>query len=266
MTPTHSGDIREFAVLRRSLELFAPGFPHIAIVNTEDLGEFAERFGRESHLRLITTADVLPSAIERHRRRSRLSWLTARWLRRRVIRSWHVQQLSRLYALADCPYGAAAFIDSDAFICRPLAPSYFYVDDRLKLFRRRAVKAECLDFDIATHEILGNPLHQVTDLFDYRFSPACFRKSSAVHLLAEFERRRRSRWVRRFIAQQRPSEYNLLGYAATVLEGGAGYQLVECSPDDVYDAIHCAQSHEQIADPFHHVEEAHRTASVTTEA
>jgi hypothetical protein len=264
ITPTHGGAIREFALLRQSLGLFAPDFPHVAIVNTEDHAEFAERFRHDSHLRLLTTAQVLPSAIERHRRRTRLAWLTAKWLRRRVIRSWHVQQLSRLYGLANCPYEAAAFIDSAAFVCRPMGPSDFYLDGQLKLFRSRAVDTERLDADIATHEILGNPLHQVTDLFDFRFSPACFRKSSAVRLLAEFERRGRSRWVRRFIAQQRPSEYNLLGYSATVLEGGTGYRLVDCKPDDMHHAIRCAQSHEQIADPSEHVEEAYRAAPATT--
>jgi hypothetical protein len=232
LTPTQSADIRQFAALRRSLELFAPDLPHIAIVNTEDHGEFAERFHHDSRLRILKTAEVLPSAIERHRRRTRLGWLTARWLRRRVIRGGHIQQLSRLYGLANCPYEAAAFIDSDTSIGRPFGPGYFYVDGQLKLFRRPAVKAESLDADIATHEILGNPLHQVTDLFDYRFSPACFRRSSAARLLAEFQKRGRSRWVRRFIAQQRPSVYNLLGYSATVLEGGAGYRLVDCTPQD----------------------------------
>ena len=37
------------------------------------------------------------------------------------------------------------------------------MDGRPKPFRRQAVNAECLDFDISTHDILGNPLHRVTD-------------------------------------------------------------------------------------------------------
>jgi hypothetical protein len=290
MTPTHVGDIRQFSVLRRSIEVFAPGFPHIAIVNTEDYGEFADRFHREPHLQIVTTADVLPHEIERRRRKSGLKWFTGRWLHKRQIRGWHAQQLMKLYALANCPYEAAAFIDSDVFICRPLGPEYFYVGNKLKLFRRRAVNAECLDFDIATHDILGNPLHQVTELYDYIFSPACFRKSSAVRLFAEFERRRRSTWVRRFLAQQRPSEYNLLGYAAMVLESGAGYQLLECNPDDLHHSIRFPEDRahltaeiermrlepkdfvliqsrlglhgDQIANAFERVEEAHRTALV----
>lgn len=232
MTLTHAGDIRQFSLLRRSIELFASDFPHIAIVNTEDCAQFEERFHGERHLQIIATADVLPGDIERGRRKSGTPWLTGRKVHRRHLRSGQAEQLTRLYALAAWPYEAAAFIASDVPICRALAPDYFYTDGRLKLFRHRATNAERLDYDISTHDILGNPLHQVTHLYDYSFSPAAFRKSSAIRLFAELERHKRSKWVRRFLAQHRPSEYNLLGHAAMVLEGGAGYHLIECDPED----------------------------------
>jgi hypothetical protein len=294
ITPSHAGDIRQFSVLRRSIKLFAPGFPQIALINTEDCDEFHDRFRGDTHLEIVRTADVLPRSIEQRRRKSGPKWLTGKWLHKRLIKGWHAQQLMKLYALADCHYEAAAFIDSDVFICRPLGPDYFYVDDRLKLFRRRAQNAECLDFDIATHEILGNPLHQITELFDYVFSPACFRTSSAISLFQEFTRRKRSTWVRRFLAQTRPSEYNLLGYAATVLEGGKGYHLVDCNPDDLHhsvrfpeDRAHLAEELERmriqpknfaliqsslgihfdhIASAFDHVAEAHRLSLLPSES
>lgn len=237
ITPSHAPDIGRFSLLRRSIELFAPDFPHIAIVNSEDCDAYRDRFGGDARLEIVRTSDVLPRSIEQRRRKSGLKWLTGKWLHPRLIKGWHAQQLMKLYALADCGYEAAAFVDSDVFFCRPLGPDYFYLNDRLKLFRRRALDAEALDFDISTHDILGNPLHRITELYDYVFSPACFRKSSALSLFAEFNRRKRSNWVRRFLAQARPSEYNLLGYAATVLEGGAGYQLVECNPDDLHHSI-----------------------------
>jgi hypothetical protein len=228
MTSLQRGNIGQFAQLRRSIELLAPGLPHVAIVNTEDSAELTAHLSHQVHLEIVTTADVLPRVIERHRRRATLTWLSGRWLRRRVIRSWHAQQLAKLYALASCSYEAAAFLDADAVLSHPIGPGHFFMDGRVKLLRRRAVEAESMDCDIATHDILGHPLHQVTELFDYRLSPTCFRKSSAVRLLAELERRRPLRWVRRFTAQNRPSEYNLLGYAAMVLEGGAGYELIDC--------------------------------------
>jgi len=249
MTTTHLGDIDQFEVLRRSIRLFAPDFHHVALVNTEDCAQFAERFRADRNLEIVRTANVLPAEIERRRRKSGLKWFTGRWLHKRQIRGWYAQQLMKLFALADCSYEAVAFIDSDVFVCRPLSPGYFCVDGRLKLFRRKAMDAEGLDFDISTHEILGNPLHQVqiTELYDYIYSPACFRKSTAVRLFAEFERRRRSTWVRRFLAQRRPSEYNLLGYSATVLEGGSGYHLVECNPEELHHSIRFPEDRAHLA-------------------
>lgn len=240
MTPTHIGDIEQFAVLRRSIEVFAPDIPHIALVNTEDCRKFRDRFQGNPGLQILPSAQILPRDLERRRRKSGPKWLTGKWLNKGLIRGWHAQQLMKIFALAKCPYEAVVFMDSDVFICRPLSRDYFFVDGRLKLFRRDAVvNAECLDFDISTHDILGNPLHrvQVTELYDYIFSPTCFRRSSAVRLLAEFEARGRSKWVKRFLEQKRPSEYNLLGHAAMVLEGGAGYQLIECNPDDLHHSV-----------------------------
>jgi hypothetical protein len=248
ITPTYDRDIQQFSLLRRSIRLFAPDFPHIAIVNSEDWHEFRDRFRADTNLEIIKSSEVLPRSVEQRRRKSGPRWFTGKWLHPRLIKGWHAQQLMKIYALADCQYEAAAFFDSDVFFCRRLRPDYFYLDDHLKLFRRRAVDAEALDFDISTHEILGNPLHRITELYDYVFSPACFRKSSALSLFAEFKRRKRSTWVRRFLAQPRPSEYNLLGYAATVVEGGAGYRLVECNPDDLHHSIRFPEDSARLAE------------------
>ena len=231
--------------------MFAPGMPHIAVVNSEDVGQFADRFRGERNLELVATRDVLPTSIERHRRRSGPRWLARGWLRQRTIKGWHAQQLAKIFALAACRYEAAVFVDSDVFLCQPLGGDYFHVDGSLKLFRRRASNAEQLDFDIATHDILGNPLHTITELYDYIFSPCCFRKSSAVSLLEEFGRRglsRRERWMRRFLGEKRPSEYNLLGYAATVLEGLAGYHLIECEPEELHHSIRYPEDRLRLAE------------------
>jgi hypothetical protein len=239
ITPTRARDFTQFSLLRRSIKCFAPGFPHIAIVNTEDYRTFSQRFAREDHLEIVKSSDVLPRSVEYRRRRSGIR----RWLRKfrhmpfGVIGGWYAQQIMKLNALAECRYESAAFFDSDVFICRPIGLDYFHVGERLKLYRRPAPDAECMDFDISTHEIVGNPLHRVTQLYDYIYSPTCFRKSTAVRLFQELRAHGRSSWVRRFLAQRRPSEYHLLGYAATVLEGGAGYAPIECNPEDLHHSI-----------------------------
>ena len=253
-TPTFLQDIERFALLRRSIEIFAPSIPHIAVVNTEDYREFARRFGRDQKLELLRSADVLPSDVERRRRKSGPKWLTGKWLHKDLVRGWYAQQLMKLFALPDLKYDAAVFIDSDVLVCRPLTAEYFYVDNRLKLFRRRATNAEGYDFDISTHEIMGNPLHQVTELFDYIYSPSLFRRSTGAALFAELERRsRREKFVKRFLQERRPSEYNLLGYIATQIEGGRDYEVIECEPDSLHHAIRFAEDRTRFSEVFEHM-------------
>lgn len=239
LTPTYRGDIEQFSLLRRSIRHFAPTLPHFAIVHTEDWSAFRERFRGEPMLEIITTADVLPRSVERRRRKSGPKWRTGAWWYGRVVKGWLAQQLAKIFALAECPYEAAVFLDSDVFVCRTLEPSYFYVNGKLKLFRQQALNAEAVDFDVSTHEILGNPLNRVPveNLYDYIFHPACFRKSTAERLLEEFQIRGRPRWIRRFLRERRPSEYNLLGHSAMVLEAGSGYHLVECPPTDLHHSV-----------------------------
>jgi hypothetical protein len=215
----------------------AERYTHMAVVNTEDCAHFRRHFRGDADLHIVPSADVLPSNLEQRRKKSGLRGQVERLFNRRRVKGWYAQQLMKIFALAHCPADAAVFIDSDVFLCRPLARDFFFIDGNLKLFRRPAVDAEGFDFDISTHEILGNPLHQVKDLFDYIYSPCTFRKSTALALFSEFERRRRNTWVRRFLAEQRPSEYNLLGYAASVLEQFRGYHLVECEPSDLNHSI-----------------------------
>ena len=238
LTPSHRCDLARFAVLRESIRAFAPGIPHIALVHTEDYDYFHRRFQSERNFEIIPTADILPREIERRRRKSGPKWLIRNGFRGQ-IRGWHAQQLAKIFALAASRYEAALFVDSDVLICRPLQARDFYIDGRLKLFRQRATNAEQMDFDISTHDLLKNPLHTVTEFFDYIFQPACFRRSTAIRLLEELVRQRgsESEWIRRFLKERRPSEYNLLGYAATVLEGGRNYGLVECSPADLHHAV-----------------------------
>ena len=250
LTPSYRDDIERFALLRESIKRFAPGFPHLAVVHTEDYFAFRERFSAESDLEIIRTADVLPRSVERRRRKSGPRWLTRSWLSAPTIRGWHAQQLTKIFALAECEYEAAVFLDSDVLICRALQPAFFYIDDRLKLFRRRAENAESLDFDISTHDIIGNTLHGIRELYDYIFHPACFRRSTALCLIEELVRRRRSeaRWIRKFVAERRPSEYNLLGYAATVLEEGAHYHLIECDPTELHHSIRFPEDRARLPD------------------
>jgi hypothetical protein len=228
----------------------AERYTHLAVVNTEDCAQFRRHFRGDTDLEIVASADVLPWNVEQQRRKSGLRGKVERLFNQKLVRrvGWLAQQLMKIFALAECPADAAVFLDSDVFLCKPLVRDFFFVDGNLKLFRRPAVDAEGFDFDISTHDILGNPLHQVKDLFDYIYTPCSFRKSTALALFAEFERRRRrNEWIRLFLIQGRPSEYNLLGYAASVLEQFRGYHLVECEPSDLNHSIRFPEDREKFA-------------------
>ena len=248
ITTTYRPDLRRFALLRRSVQRFAAErYTHVAVVNTEDCALFRRHFRGDTDLQIVPSADVLPWNVERRRRKSGLGGKVGRLFNRRLVHGWRAQQLMKIFALAEGPADAAVFLDSDVFLCKPLARDFFFIDGNLKLFRRPAVNAEGFAFDISTHEILGDSLHQVTDLFDYIYSPCSFRKSTALALFSEFERRRRTHWVRRFLAEYRPSEYNLLGYAASVVEQFRGYHLVECEPSDLSHSIRFREDRNKFA-------------------
>jgi hypothetical protein len=53
LTPSYRGDIEQFALLRESIRLFAPGLPHLVLVHTEDHGLFKRRFGSDTNLEII---------------------------------------------------------------------------------------------------------------------------------------------------------------------------------------------------------------------
>ena len=249
ITTTYSADLQRFALLRRSVKMFAAErYTHLVVVNTEDCAQFRRHFRGDTDLEIIPSADVLPWNVEQRRRKSGLRGKVGRLFNRRLVRGWLAQQLMKIFALAQCPADAALFLDSDVFLCKPLMRDFFFVDGNLKLFRRLADNAEGFDFDISTHDVLGNPLHQVKDLFDYIYTPCTFRKSTALALFAEFERRRRrNKWVHLFLLQGRPSEYNLLGYAASVLEQFRGYHLVECEPSDLNHSIRFPEDRNKFA-------------------
>ncbi|MDD5273722.1 MAG: DUF6492 family protein [Methylovulum sp.] len=249
ITPTYIRDIEQFALLRKSIIEFAANYHHLVIVQGEDFNAFNHRFGHGNNISIVKTQDILPSYIEKRRHLSvepKIIRSIKKFFYKKLILGWQAQQLTKIYALAKCGFEAAAFIDSDVFLCDYIPANYFYVNDDLKLFRRKALNAESLDFDISTHEIIGNDLYDITELFDYIFHPSCFKKSTAIALLDMLTDLHGEKWFKRFFSEKRPSEYNLLGYAANFLEKYQGYSVVNCNPEDVHYSIRCAVDCEKL--------------------
>lgn len=248
VTASFARDIEAFALLRDSIERFAPTFKHIAVVHTEDFAQFKARFGHQKTLTLWRTADVLPRSLERKRKVFRHRWLKDifRWAFARWYSGWHFQQLSKIYTLAKLPYEAAMFLDSDCFIREPLNEDWcFNPEGKLKLFEQCASNAEQMAFDATTYRIFRKPLNQIEKLKDYIYQPACFYRRTAQRLLVELHKR--SAWHYRFLNETMPSEYNLLGFCATQLENYADYELVNLPPDGSHHALRFQDDKDDLA-------------------
>jgi hypothetical protein len=238
ITPTYRGDIEQFDLLRRSIRMFAPNYSHVAIVQTEDYALFRDRFS-ERGLTLVKSSELLPGWLER--KRKILQSKPLRKLYKRLsgqnVSGWHTQQLSKIFALANSEFEAVVFLDSDVFLCRSLADDYFEVDGKTKLFRQKAWNAEQASYDLATHVLLRNPLYRVTQLYDYIFHPCVFRKSTALALLDALKAANGGGWMKRFLSERDPSEYNLLGYTAAQIEKLSQYELIEAPPETWHHSI-----------------------------
>jgi len=244
ITPTYFGDIDQFAILRKTILAFAPQYKHLVIVESEDFSIFNENFGRDKNIEIIKTADILPSEIEQRRKRDS-PYKIVRSVKKRLLRKkrhidgWKAQQFSKIYALASINETRGVFIDSDLFICRNILDTSFSRNGKTKLYCRPAINAESLDFDISTHEIFGNDLHKIRpdELMDYIFQPACFNKKTANILLSKMNELHGLKWHERFLAEKRPSEFNLLGYAASILENLENYEVINCDPEDLHSSL-----------------------------
>lgn len=244
ITPTYFGDFDQFSILRKTILSFAPQFKHLVVVESEDFSFFHEHFGCEKNIEIIKTSEVLPSDIElRRKRESKYKFVRSikkRFLsKNRHIDGWRAQQLSKIYCLQGVSEDVGVFIDSDVFLCNNIRDDFFRKNKKTKLFYRPALNAEQLDFDISTHEILGHDLYsvQICDLFDYVFQPACFNKRTAHVLMSKLCDIHGSHWQEIFLNERRPSEFNLLGYAARELEQLENYEAIVCSPEDLHGSL-----------------------------
>jgi hypothetical protein len=109
VSPVHSRDFDRFCLQRESIERCGIDFPHVAIVDHEDMSKFRDMPYRQG-LTLISTRDVLPRRIERRRclwgirRRN-----PRRWFAKAPIHGWGVQQFIKL--------AAPDFVSSEAYVC-----------------------------------------------------------------------------------------------------------------------------------------------------
>ncbi|MDX1589076.1 MAG: DUF6492 family protein [Oleiphilaceae bacterium] len=131
ITATWAGDLEHFRVMRHSLEQSPLArFEHHVIVQDEDLALF-EAFRGRPGLKLYSTRDVLPPAVERRRVRARaLSGRFGRnftricgslkrvfsWPQWPSYTGWHTQQLCKFRLASELDCDTAVILDSDVVI------------------------------------------------------------------------------------------------------------------------------------------------------
>lgn len=143
LTPTYRADLQRFGLLREALDAFGCDWPHLAVVQTEDLPLFRNALG-STRVEWIASAEVLPAQVEATRRRIS-GWPDGyRKLRRSLAKrfgwfpdaandGWHVQQIVKLAVPAIGPHSAYITLDSDVLPTAPLRTEHYLRDERAAL-------------------------------------------------------------------------------------------------------------------------------------
>lgn len=238
ITPTFAPDIERFALLRHSLNTFSPDIRHVAYVDNEDMGLFQRRFSADRNLQIVSKSEVIPPKFEAQRRfwhgwrgyvTDRIAWRTGLNLRR--YSGWKLQQIVKIHAAACAATEAVVFLDSDMFLCGPVTASDYFAGTELRLLETPARSFEDYAFEVSCRILVGEHLGRPADGFLYIHQAPRFLRRTAIALLRHLEATHRD-WVSRFFEQPFPSEYNLMGYTARVLEGYRGYQREVTPPDE----------------------------------
>ncbi len=237
ITPTYLPDIHRFEILRESIKRNCPDIHQLAIVDYRHISEFGDRFGREKNLTLVSTREVLPGDLFRQvqlrnswlwRGVERVAWNL--WLDSDAIRGWKIQQIAKIHALSEISSENGIFLDSDVLVCRAVTDSQFVQNGNTLLLESSAENGEDFGLDIATYAVMRHPLHQVRQMRNFVHVGATFKKRTAKSLLDVGNLKNGGKFEQAFLRQPLPSEYNMLGYVATVHEAYDGYCKASFDP------------------------------------
>lgn len=134
-----------------------------------------------------------------------------------------MQQLIKIEALANLAHDVGVFLDSDVFLCGPVGPDEFLTDEgAVRLLETPAETYWDLGFEVGRQLVLGRPLAEKAEVFNYIHQAPRFLKRTARRLVDEISRHGPA-WRQRLLREPFLSEYDLLGWTARVAEGYAGY-------------------------------------------
>lgn len=218
------------------MERWAPGIPHYAVVQTEDVGLF-KRVEPQENLKILTTQQVLPTHIENARRwRTRGKPLDQKYLQTRKLRKvatgWRCQQFTKLLAHEFLEERIIVCIDSDVLLSDHFDVSDFQTDGRTHLFSCVDPDAEMASWLIDTLNyfslsLQGKPINR------YIHAPVPLDRNilqDIAHHLSHGRRVTDKHWLDVLVRSNLQSEYTIYGVFSDYLEC-SGYWVLNTGPN-----------------------------------
>jgi hypothetical protein len=204
LTPTYHRDYQHFCVLRESLDAAGCDWPHWVVVQTEDLPLFRRRqWGPQ--VRLLATAEILPSDVEAARRRVASYphvWAKARrslnkrfgWFADASLDGWNTQQLIKLGLASSAEADCWVTLDSDVVICGAVRETDFLRGTEVALYSQPSNSHIAFQQKWCgeARTLLGLPPSDRE--YNYIAHPFSFSTPVVKALLAELERRHAAPW------------------------------------------------------------------------
>jgi Family of unknown function (DUF6492) len=233
VTISYGPDRDRCALLRRSLDAFAPSVEHWVVVDRADLRLFQSL--QNTRTTLVTTEDVLPLWLRRLELR-RIGLRSNVWVqaRGRPVRGWLVQQLIKLAVVDRLTADVLVYADSDVVLMRPFRMSSVIDEDgRVRMYALPDAVDETLPNHVRWHRsaerLLGIRRAELP-MPDFITSLVPWKRQNALSLRAHVERNTGRHWLRALAAASDVSEYTLYGrFVSDVLGERAGQYVTSSS-------------------------------------
>lgn len=269
VTPTWSGDKVNFDLMRASVERSALAhLRHDVVVQTEDVDLFRPHSG--GHVRLLTTAEVLPEPVEAMRQRARgfyarfgragtrvmgsmarhVGW--PRWVR---YNGWQVQQITKLALAAASDVDTVVTLDSDVVVTAHARVEDFRHPSRIVCFEHwkpaAQIAGKVANWNRQAHALFGRPVVAGAAVDAYFDTPFVFDAPTIRRMLSWLEQRYGRPWWE-VLLRQPPRRWSEFGTYKMFLRSFPPEEGVEWRADSVmrylFDASDPQALRERVAD------------------
>lgn len=225
LTPTYGAHLEHFRLLRESLLAAGCTWPHLAVVQTEDLPAF-RRAGLDAQVQLVASAEVLPPAVEQARQRERQRAAPWRRLRRSLNKrtgwcadasadGWHAQQIVKLGAVLHFDAEVLISLDSDVVVCGAMPERQFVRNGQVALVSARSEQPWMPHWNAAAERLLKLP-PAADGVHNYVHHPFVFDAATLRALHAWLEAEYGQPWWQTLLGQRagQLSEFTVYGMFA----------------------------------------------------